>query len=142
MKTKISVIGGDKRIEYLIQMLKKEEFNIKIFGMENSKIIPKEEKSTSIKECLENSKIIISSIPFSKDGENIFAPYAEKNIKIEELYKYTKNKVLIAGNIKEEIQKKFVNTKIYDLMKDESLTIMNAVSTAEGAIQIAMQETN
>lgn len=81
MKTKISVIGGDKRIEYLIQMLKKEEFNIKIFGMENSKIIPKEEKSTSIKECLENSKIIISSIPFSKDGENIFAPYAEEKYK-------------------------------------------------------------
>ena len=142
MKTTISVIGGDKRIEYLAQMLKQEKFNIKTFGMENSEMICKEDKCSSIKECIENSKIIISSIPFSKDDENVFAPYAEKNITIDELKKYTQNKILIAGSIKEEIQNKFINTKIYDLMKDESLTIMNAVSTAEGAIQIAMQETN
>lgn len=50
MKTTISVIGGDKRIEYLVQMLKQEKFNIKTFGMENSEMICKEDKANSIKE--------------------------------------------------------------------------------------------
>ena len=52
MKTTISVIGGDKRIEYLVQMLKQEKFNIKTFGMENSEMICKEDKCSSIKECI------------------------------------------------------------------------------------------
>ena len=66
MKTTISVIGGDKRIEYLVQMLKQEKFNIKTFGMENSEMICKEDKCSSIKECIENSKIINKNINLNR----------------------------------------------------------------------------
>ena len=71
LKTTISVIGGDKRIEYLVQMLKQEKCNIKTFGMENSEMICKEDKGSSRKECIENSKM---------NSDNQFE-YLEKIIK-------------------------------------------------------------
>jgi dipicolinate synthase subunit A len=52
--------------------------------------------------------------------------------------------MLFAGSITEEILKlaKENNVKIVDLMKQEELVILNTIATAEGAIEVALRETN
>ena len=141
MNTTFSIIGGDNRIIKLSQMLKKEGHKIKTFGLEDANEIIEKEKYNTIEKCVENCEFIISAIPFSKDYENINMPYSKLKISIEECMNKIKGKKLIAGSINETIQNKYKEVKIYDLLRDEELTIANANTTAEGAIQIAMEET-
>ena len=136
-----SIIGGDLRIVKLYRMLKNEGNSVKTYALDNSEEVNKSDKYETLEDALKNSEIIISALPFSKDGYYINAPYSDKKIMVEELFSKADSQKIFAGLIKEEILCEHKNLKIYDLMKDESLTIMNAVSTVEGAIQIAMEET-
>lgn len=145
MNKKISIIGGDLRIVKLIELLKKENFTISTLGLEKSNDVIEEYKIDTLKSCIKESKIILSSMPLTKDGEYINSPFSNQNIKIIDLLDkiklYCKDSTFVAGAIPERIvdYAKSINVKIIDLLNDETLTIMNAIPSAEGAIQIAME---
>src|SRR5574344_1812964 len=135
------IVGGDMRNYMLADKLAKDKNKVKIYGFENIELELNEniEKVENI-ENIENVKdnyIIISAIPFSKDGENIYAPYSNKKIGINIL----KDKKIIAGGVKEATINKY-NLKVNDIFKDEATIILNTIPTAEGAIQLAMEKTN
>ena len=137
----ISMIGGDLRIVRLAQMYASENNNIYTYGLEKY-FSGREEKNITICENLQDtidkSIVIVSGIPFSRDGQNINADYSDKVIKIEELENKLSSKVFVAGGIPE----RFYNnqTKIIDLLKNERLTILNAIPTVEGTLKIAIDE--
>ena len=141
------VIGGDLRIVKLVNMLSDKNV-IYTYGLERAKEIDNNEniiKCNPIdKEIIQKSKAIIGPTPFSKDGLNIFAPYSNSEINIKDVIGKCKDKNLIAGSIKEDILEiaKENNIKITDIMKNEELAILNCISTAEGAIEVAMRETD
>ena len=142
--TKISIIGGDLRIVKLAEMLLSDGFELYTYGLELADSIEKNEaiiKCQTIEEVVEKSSIIISSIPLSSNEEKVNMPFSEQELTVEELIKHIEGKIFIAGRIKEEIYNKVTNAKIIDVLKREELTVLNTISTAEGAIQIAMEET-
>ena len=110
------------------------------YGLEQARTSNEIVKCTSIEEVTSKSDIIVSSIPLSSDGININTPFSKNKIEISEVAKYVKGKTFIAGRIEEELYQKFSETKVIDLLKREELTVLNTISTAEGAIQIAMEE--
>ncbi len=144
MNKNIGILGGDLRIIFLSKILAKDTYNIYTYGLENanfanSNII----KCATLEEMCKFCDIIISSIPFSKNGIYINSPFSIKTINIDETLKILSNKRLIAGSIDKEILEKANKNKvdIIDLMADERLTILNAIPTVEGALQIAMENT-
>lgn len=152
------IIGGDKRILYLAQDLKEEKNNIKLYGFDklfdNEEIFEDDDfkMAKSLNE-IDKNDIIISAFPMSFDGESIYAPFAkeDKIIKLDELEKILKDKnhILFAGKIPDKIKKQNENKKeqtenqtgIYDFYDDEKITILSTISTAEGAIAKAIEET-
>ncbi len=132
------VIGGDKRILYLAEMLGDENNNVKILGFdklfESQQLFENEhlKRANSIDE-INKEDIIISSIPLSIDGINIYTPFSDKKIKLDVL----KNKKFIAGKIPENI----FSDGCFDILKDEEFTMLNTIPTAEGAIAKAIEET-
>ena len=96
---------------------------------------------TDEKECTNKSNVIISSVPICEDKENIKAPYSKKSIKIKDIEKLLTNKTFFAGSIPKDFGMTD-KSNIIDIMKCEELAVLNSISTAEGAIQIAMEETN
>ena len=145
---RISVIGGDLRLSNLAIMLKKDGNDVSVFAMENEKEImanKKIEKCENIKDVIEKSDVIIGSIPFLKSNGEMYATYSNKHIKISD---FTKNKnedkIFIAGSIpkqaKEELEKSY--KKVVDIMEREELVILNTIATAEGAIDVAIQNTD
>ena len=141
---KISVVGGDLRIVKLVEMLTEDQVEVYVYGLEQAESLMKNEKVNkcqSLEEAIQQSDIIIGSIPLSSNGEDINMPFSENKLTIQELIPRLTNKTFIAGRIKDEIYQKAVNSNIIDLLKREELTVLNTISTAEGAIQIAMEET-
>lgn len=100
MEKTILIVGGDYRIIKLAHMLRQDGFKIRTYGLEKSEEILKEEKYENIEEATKDVNTIISSIPFSKDGINIYMPFSEKTLKIQEFSKHIQGKTLIAGSIK------------------------------------------
>ena len=133
------VIGGDKRIVYLAEMLSEEKNIVKMLGFEQifqqNKIFENKylKQAYSLNE-IKDEDIIISSIPLSIDGINIYTPFSSEKIKLETL----KGKKIIAGKIPEEL----FSDGCIDVLKDEKLTMLNTIPTAEGAIAKAIEETD
>ena len=148
MSTSFSIIGGDLRTIKLAKMLANEGNKIYTYGLEkaeelkdNSNIIFTEKISRAIPKDVE---VVIGPIPFTSNGVNINAPFGEKEISIREMIHYLEGKILIAGSISPEIYDMANDDyiEIIDIMKREELAVLNTISTAEGAIEIAISNTN
>ena len=98
----------------------------------------------SIKKAIQNVEIVIGPIPFSSNGITINAPFSEKDITVREMMHAINAKVLIAGGISPEVygmaNDEYI--EIIDIMKREELAVLNTIATAEGTIQIAIENTN
>lgn len=142
MCKKIAVIGGDMRMVYLADMLAKK-YNVLTYGQELANIKTDAMKIDNLKNAIELSDIIIGPIPFTKDGESVQAGFSKEKIVIKEVAEQCKEKTLIAGAISDEVCSYVSENggKTIDLMKNESLTVLNTIATAEGTIEIAMSKT-
>ena len=147
MKYKIAIIGGDLRIVKLAEMLAKEENEIYVYGLEqaeNLKNVKNIIHCEKIKAAIQNVDIVIGPIPFSSNGTTINTPFSEKEITIRELMHEINAKILIAGSILPEVYE-LANDEyieIVDIMRREELAVLNTIATAEGTIQLAIENTN
>lgn len=144
----VSIIGGDLRIVNLIELLAKDDFLVHTYGLENSEDLIESEnviKCKNIDELVNSSEIIIGPVPMTNDSENLSAPFSEEKISINELLQKmaNKNKTFLAGQLSEKIINSFQENNIayIDLLKREELVVLNTIATAEGAIQITMENT-
>ena len=147
MKEKIAVIGGDLRSAKLAKMLAKDENEIYVYGLEKAEDMKDAEniiKCESVKKAVEKAEIVIGPIPFSSNGTIINAPYSNNEITIRELMNNIHTQILIAGGIQPEVYLMTNNEyiEIIDIMKREELAVLNTIATAEGTIQIAIENTN
>ena len=147
MKNKIAIIGGDLRIAKLATMLAKEENEIYVYGLEKSddiKNVTNIIECPTIKKTIENVEIVIGPIPFSSNVNMINMPFSDKEITIREMMHNINAKVLIAGGISPEVYEMANDeyVEIIDIMKREELAVLNTIATAEGTIQIAIENTN
>ena len=140
LKKELFFAGGDLRSAKLAEMFAQEGYIIHTYGLENydfkNNNIIKEERLK-----LDDGKII-SAIPFSKDDKYLNAPFAKEPISIKNLFEKAVGKEIIVGAVKQEIYDlaNTNNCKLYDILDNEKLTILNVIPTAEGAIQVAMEE--
>lgn len=142
MINKISIIGGDLRIVKLSEMLIEEGVEVFSYGLEKSEIVDLN-KCNSLEETVEKTNTVLGPIPFSSNGKTINTPFSDKKILVEEFLNCISGKTLIAGAVKSEIYDicSEKNIKVIDILKREELAVLNAVSTAEGTIKIAIEET-
>ena len=173
----ISIIGGDLRIIRLAEMYAKDNYNVYTYGLEkyfdkekgyskqteakvhnkniNDEVHRSNEKfnniflCNSLEEAIANSNCIVSGMPFTKDKITVNAPFANEEIKLEELknklFNETSSKIFFAGGIPKDYYikketKKLKNIDLVDLLEIEELTILNAIPTVEGTIKLAIEE--
>jgi len=144
----VSIIGGDLRIVKLAELLIKDEFKVYTYGIENAEDLEESEnliRCKSMEDAIKASDIILGPMPLSVDKKTLSSPFSDERISIDDLINKMadKNKTFIAGkildNVAEKLQEKHIN--YIDMLKREELVVLNTISTAEGTIQLAMEET-
>lgn len=138
---KFGILGGDYRYKILYELLQRDGYNVKIFA---NKFLNTETKN--INELLNGTDVLITPIPCTKDDKTIFLPeYDDVEIRniMEIMYKED-IKVFIGGVITQGIinESRKYNIKTFDYFEQEDVAVLNAIPTAEGAIQTAMQESD
>ena len=147
MKNKWAIIGGDLRIAKLAIMLANDGNEVYVYGLEKSEEIKKQKniiQCDTIRKAIDNVEIVIGPIPFSSNGNTINMPFSDKEITIREMMHNINAKVLIAGAISPEVYEMANDEyiEIIDIMKREELAVLNTIATAEGTIQVAIENTN
>lgn len=147
MSTNFAIIGGDLRIIKLAKMLAEEGNKVYTYGLEKAEELKECENiifCEKLTKALQSTEIVIGPIPFSSNGKDINSPFSEKVISVREVMHSMNAKILIAGSIAPEVYE-LANDEyieIVDIMKREELAVLNTISTAEGAIEIAISNTN
>ena len=125
-------------------MINADGYTVYTYGLENSEDVlnmESVEMCPTIKEAVASSDVVVGPIPLSSDRKNVSAPFGRNNIDLDEFINEIKGKHLIAGNINIKEKLDANNIASTDILKREEFVVLNAIATAEGTIQIAMEET-
>lgn len=136
----IAIIGGDLRYVRLCQLLIDKGHNVYVYGISHPDI-PVQATICSSLEDVKSCKYIIAPIPFSKDNNTLFTPLSNVSISIEQFFLAANNSFILLGALSNNLKLQFKkrNIQYKDLMDMDETAILNAIPTAEGAIQYAMQ---
>jgi len=133
-------VGGDCRSSHLANKFHENGFNISAIMLDKCpKLNPKIPIAKDLQEALDDVDIIILPLPFSRDNKTLNAPFAEKSLKIKDLFKlFNSSHMVFAGMINSKFMLDLQKRKIaaQDYYKCEDLIIKNALATAEGAISL------
>ena len=122
---KLYFLGLDKRSIYLKELYEEE--------------INKWKEEYIITDVLEEADVVILPIPFTKDRVHILG----EGIEILPFIKKCTGKLVIGGALNVFTDEfKASNVECIDLMEQDSIALLNAIPTAEGAIAKAMEYTD
>lgn len=142
MGRRISVIGGDMRQYALAEYLIKDGFDVSIYGFDPiycDSINPED----SLSDTLNGSRTIVLGINPCDGKMNISTPLWQDTISVQTLINHiSPESTIIGGKISSQFFSlcKEKSITCIDYVSREDFAVLNAVPTAEGAIEIAMQE--
>lgn len=139
------VAGGDLRMKYAAGRLAEDSSNsVYLTGnIFNSELPDRVKYTDDFSGTGTNFDYLVLPAPSTVDGETVNAPFSENKIYLSGFLSLMKRKgIVFGGMINETVEKIFLpsDIEIYDYLKCEEFSIRNAVPTAEGAVQIAMEE--
>jgi dipicolinate synthase subunit A len=135
------IVGGDLRQLKLATNLAADGYIVSVFGFDKFEgeielpILPLEEGL--LHDC------IILPLPITKNGTDIAFPLSDEHISINELFEdIPEGTPVLAGMVSEDIANyaKEKNILLLDYYNREEIMVLNAIPTAEGAVQIALEE--
>ena len=140
----IAVIGGDDRELVLISELVKQGAFVKVVGFPPKPELKSARIVSNIKMALEGVDVVVLPMPGTDANGVVRAVYATDQLIITEddLGLLKPGTLLIVG-VARQILKDMArrcNIKIIETANLDNIAILNSIPTAEGAIQIAMEE--
>ena len=145
-----SFIGGDMRQLKIISSLADDGFHINTYGLPQGQLCPNIHMSNSVSDCISGSDVIVLPLPYSSDISTpldkrlITAPLFDTPISVSKIISGADNGTIIfAGKAEAELISvcKAKNISVFDYAIRPEFSVLNAVPTAEGAIEVAMANT-
>lgn len=136
MSYKFALISGDKRNVYLAEKLKKNGHEVFYYGFDKNEI----DDTYKLDDAIKNSDYVICAIPFTRDGISLNTPLSNNKILINDFLSIVgTEKPIFTG----AIDKNYQNIpNLIDVYKCEKVQTESTISTAEGAIKIAIENTD
>lgn len=137
MEKTIAVLGGDRRMALLAQRLRADGFTVQVWELEAFG-----EADTPLDEAAEAERIVLPA-PLTR-GEKLNCRAEDAPTLTELFARFSSAQRLYAGGVKvhEYEAAKAHGLTLTDYLAREECAVRNAVPTAEGAIALAMAETD
>lgn len=145
---KILFIGGDLRQIHAINKFATKDYFVSVFGFdgeERNLFSERIQVLSDISEAEEVYEAVVLPLPYSADGKNINTPFFKGAIPVSEVFEsFSSKNRIFAGRCDPKIKAIAESHRIMlvDYLCREELAVLNAIPTAEGAVQIAMSETS
>ena len=139
MKATITVLGGDLRQVYLAQMLLLEGNDVVTWGLDQGGA----PNSVPLNIALERD-ILILPLPVCRNGR-LNLPLTDTELRPEQLWPRLRYDQLLLGGMTKDLSGQLMadfGLTLLDYYDREETQVANAVPTAEGALQLAMESTD
>ncbi|MBO4422954.1 MAG: dipicolinate synthase subunit DpsA [Clostridia bacterium] len=141
---KLAVIGGDLRMIYCASALADKGFEVCFCGFDSAKTdCGGAVRCRTPEDAVKGAAAVVLPVPYSADGCRVNAPFSASEIRISELLpRVMPTQLLLGGVLSDSFigRAEELSITVTDYMKDEELTVKNAVTTAEGALELALRE--
>lgn len=138
-----AVIGGDLRSAYLAGALAADGHRVITAGFDGTELPACVTACTNAAQAIALADCVILPLPVSTDGVNVNAPFSRVSIPLETVVQAVReDQLLFGGQISDAFRRELSlrGLTAADYFCREELAVLNAVPTAEGAIQLAMEE--
>ena len=138
-----AVVGGDLRAAYLAGLLAQDGYKVITAGLDGTDLPPCVTGCTNITQAVSLADCVILPLPFTTDGNMVNAPFSRVRIQPEQVLGcLTPAQFVAAGGLPDVWQTQLAvnGVAVHDYLAREELAILNSVPTAEGAVQLAMEE--
>ncbi len=131
------ILGGDNRSLYLGEYLENQGFKVCYYAFNHT------ECYVSLEEAMNSSDVIILPLPFTKDRFTLNSPLFDDKILISDILALLSHKKIVFGG---QLPKSFCEDmdsrgcSYCDYFLLDELAIYNAVPTAEGVVQVLIEE--
>lgn len=119
----ILILGGDKRQIYLTELLKCQGYNAEHILSSNR-----------LKDKIKASDVVVLPLPATKDKITVFNAISEDKIYLSDIREFIDKQMILSCKMN------FDDKNCIDYSELDTFAIKNAVPTAEGAISIAIKE--
>lgn len=138
-----AIIGGDKRQLFAAEALEHAGCRTVLFGFETCELAEGRRQAPTLHEAMAEADFVLLPFPAETAQETLNAPFCRTPVDRRELLKTLPDGVPVLGGklsllLKEEAERQGVT--LIDYAGREELSIRNAIPSAEGALQIAMEE--
>lgn len=141
-----AVVGGDLRQAHLAGTLAGKESAYNVYAMffdRDIKLSGRIHRSSDIKLVLPQSDILILPLPMLDADGRVNTPFSDIQVALEECFDYIlPGTLVLAGMVPDAVRALACERgiEIVDYYQREEFTVLNAVPTAEGAVEIALRE--
>lgn len=140
---RILVLGGDMRFVTLASGFYRDGYEVSVYGFSDDiEFCVGVCRETNIAEALEGKDVVVMGLPVTNDDITVRTPLWDGKIYFYDLLKSIgKNQLLVGGKFTPKIKNMcdIYDVRTVDYFDREEMTVLNAIPTAEGAIEIAMR---
>ncbi|MGI5920252.1 MAG: dipicolinate synthase subunit DpsA [Syntrophomonadaceae bacterium] len=142
---KIAVLGGDDREIILVSELVKMGATVVTAGIPRDRVCHGAFSVNTVEDACRGTEVVVMPLPGTNPEGLIRAVYADENLVITEeaISSLAKTALIIIGSARPFLKQwaEKYNCTLLEVVEMDELAILNSIPTAEGAIQIAMEET-
>lgn len=140
-KYRFSIIGGDMRNVKLSELLANDGHEVHTYALDNACKISG--RCSSLSEAIARCDILIGPMPFTAGGDTYLnAPFHAEKLEIKAIAGKISESgfrgLLIGGRMPAALNN--CGALCVDILMRDDLAVLNSIPTAEGALQIAMEE--
>lgn len=139
---KIVVLGGDMRLVTLASEFYRDGYEVSVYGFSDDvEFDLGVVRESNLSDAVNGKDIVVMGLPVTNDDITVRTPLWDGKIYFYDVLKAMgKNQLLIGGKFTPQIKNmcNIYDVRAIDYFDREELTVLNAIPTAEGAIEIAM----
>ncbi len=132
------------RLKRLSALLTADGHEVQVFGMDRTEPEVGVTYAESVQEACSKADAVLLPLPATNGQGQLTAPLTGKQLPIEAVLQAVPTGVpVLAGRVTADLAEaaRRTDTRLLDYYKREELIVANAAATAEGAIQLLMEET-
>jgi dipicolinate synthase subunit A len=142
---KFTVIGGDMRLAMLAGLLAADSHEVKTFALDKISAVRGVEQASLAAEAAAGADCVVLPLPLATREGVLITPLSGGLYTTREIFAaLDPGQVICAGKIDDASLETAgsMGLEIIDYIEREELAVANAVATAEGALQLMMEETD
>ena len=140
---RFAVVGGDLRQISLANHLAQSGFSVTALGFDDSSPFSPLVTVAQHPHCLSSMDVVIFPLPVTSEPNIVNAPFFQEPLPLDQCLRRIPHKAAVFGgkiSPQEAAVAQGLGLAMEDYLHREEMAVLNAVPTAEGAIELAMNE--